>query len=254
MKALLEIGMGDALLGADEAGAELDPDGAHFEVSRDGLAAADPAGDEHRDVLRHVGQDFLRQHRGRHRADVAAGLHPLDHQRVDARANQFLGQRQSGREGGQLGSAAFDAVDRSGRRKPSGEDDVGHAVIGADVDQLGQLWVHGDEVDAEGAVGAGLGLGDLGVEQFGAHRAARDYSEPAGVGDGRDQVALGDPAHRAAHDRDLAAEELGAAVHELGEAGVADARMDRARLGDQPFAAHAGCPSDSSGASSPKAE
>src|SRR3954452_23309090 len=52
-------------------------------------------------------------------------------------------------------------------------------------------------------------------------------------------MALGNPAHRAAQDRDVATEELGAAMHELLEARVPRRRMDRARLGDQPFAAHA---------------
>ena len=223
MKAFLKLAMGDASVRADEAGAELDPDRAHFEVSGDRLAAADPAGDEDRNIFRDVGQDFLRQHRGRHRADVAAGLHALDDQRVGARAYQFLREGQRGREADQLRAARFDPVDRAARGKAAGKNDVGDAMIGADVDQLGQLRVHGDEIDAERPVGARLGLGDLGVEQFGAHRSAGDYSEPAGVGDGGDQMALGNPAHRAAHDGDVAAEELGAAVHQLLEPGVAGA-------------------------------
>ena len=81
-----------------------------------------------------------------------------------------------------------------------------------------------------------------------AHRAAGDDSEAAGVGDGGDEVALGNPAHRAAQDRDVAAEELGAAVHQLLEAIVPGGRVDRARIGDQSLAAHA-----ASSASRPKA-
>ena len=38
--------------GADEAGAELHADRAHLEIGGDRLAAADPAGDEHRDARR----------------------------------------------------------------------------------------------------------------------------------------------------------------------------------------------------------
>jgi hypothetical protein len=51
--------------------------------------------------------------------------------------------------------------------KPAGEHDMGDLMLGADVDQLAQLRVHGDQVDAERLVGALLGLGDLGVEQLG---------------------------------------------------------------------------------------
>ena len=124
MNAFLKLGWAMLSLGADEARAQLDPDRAHFEIGGDRLAAADPAGDEHRHVLGDVGQDFLRQHRRRHRADMAARLHALDHQCVDARAHQFLRQRQRGREADQLRSAALDPVDRPGRRQPACEDDM----------------------------------------------------------------------------------------------------------------------------------
>ena len=106
MKAFLKLGWAMHLVRADEARAELDADRAHFEIGGDRLAAADPAGDEHRNVLGDDGQDLLRQHRGRDRADVAAGLHALDHQRVGARAHQLLGQRERGREADQLRAAA----------------------------------------------------------------------------------------------------------------------------------------------------
>ena len=162
---LLEVGVGDAFVRADEAGAELDPDRAHFEIGGDRLAAADAAGDEHRNVVADVRQDFLRQHRRRDRADVAAGLHALDHQRVDVRAHQLLGERERGGEGHQLGAARLDLLDRPARRKPAGEHDVADLMLHAGVDQLAQLRVHGDEVDAERPLRARLGLGDLGVEQ-----------------------------------------------------------------------------------------
>jgi hypothetical protein len=41
-------------------------------------------------------QDFLRQHRGRDRADMAARFHALDHQRIGAGTHQLLRQRQRG--------------------------------------------------------------------------------------------------------------------------------------------------------------
>src|SRR5205823_10969522 len=90
---LLEARVGDRFGGADEAGAELAARGAHLEIAEDGLAAADPAGDEHRH-LADLGQDLLGQHAGRDRADMAAGLHPLDDDRVGAGAQQLPGQHQ----------------------------------------------------------------------------------------------------------------------------------------------------------------
>ena len=50
MNAFLKLAWAMLSCRADEAGAELDPDRAHFEISGDRLAAADAAGDEHRDV------------------------------------------------------------------------------------------------------------------------------------------------------------------------------------------------------------
>ena len=46
------------------------------------------------------------------------------------------------------------------------------------------------------------------IEQFRRHRARRDDAEAAGVRDGGDEVALGDPGHGAAHDGVVAAEEF----------------------------------------------
>src|SRR5690348_5487077 len=48
---LFEVGMRDALISADEAGAELHADGAHLEIGCDRLSAADASSDEHRNVL-----------------------------------------------------------------------------------------------------------------------------------------------------------------------------------------------------------
>ncbi len=151
----------------------------------------------------------------------------------------FLASASAGAKQISLAPLRLDPLDRAARRKPAGEHDMADLVLRADVDQLAQLRMHGDEVDAERPVGARLGLGDFGVEQLGGHRAAGDHAEAAGIGDGGDEVALGDPAHRAAQDRDVAAEELGAAVHQFLEARVSDGRMHRARFGDQPLAAHA---------------
>ncbi len=181
---LFEIGVGDAFVGADEAGAKLHPDGSHLEVGGDRLSAADTSGDEHRDFLRDMGQDFLAQHAGRHRADVAAGLHPLDHQRVGARPHQLLGQRQRGREDDQLGAMALDPLDRPAGRQAPGEDDVGDLMLRANIDQLIELGMHGDQIDAERLAGERLGSLDFLVEQLWRHGPAGDHAEPARVGNG----------------------------------------------------------------------
>ena len=47
-------------------------------------------------------------------------------------------------------------------RQAAGEHDMAHLVIEADIDQLLELGMQGDEVDPEGPVGQLLGLGDLG--------------------------------------------------------------------------------------------
>src|SRR5207302_867035 len=96
---------------------------------------------------------------------------------------------------------------------------------------------------------ARLRFANLGVEEFRAHRTAGYHSEAAGVGDCRHQLALGNPAHCATQNGDFAAKELGAAVHQFFQACMTDARVDCARLCNQPLAAHAA----SSCASRPKA-
>ena len=102
----------------------------------------------------------------------------------------FFASASAGAKQIELRAAGLDPLDRAARRQAAGEDDMADLVLRAGVDQFAQLRVHGDEVDAERPVGARLGLGDLGVEQFGAHRAAGDHAEAAGVGDGGDEMAL----------------------------------------------------------------
>jgi hypothetical protein len=61
----------------------------------------------------------------------------------------------------------------------------------------------------KGLGGQRLGRGDFGIEQFGRHRPAGDHAKAARVADGGNEVALRNPAHRAAQDRVLGAEEFG---------------------------------------------
>ena len=148
-------------------------------------------------------QDFLRQHGQRHRADMAARLGALDHQRVGARADQPLGQHQRRGEAISLAPPSFTARTAPPGGMPPASTMWPTLASQADPDQVVELRVHGDQVDAERPVGQRLGAGDLGREQVRVHRAAGDHAEAAGVGDRRDQVALADPAHRAAHDGDV---------------------------------------------------
>ena len=220
---LLEIGMRDRFGRADEARAELHARRTHVEIARDRLAAADAAGDEHRHRFGDLGQHLLREHAGRNGADMATGLHALNHQRIDARPDQLLGERQRRREADDLGAALLDRFQRPLGRQAPGEHDMADLVLGAHRDQVEERRVHGDEVHPERLVRQRLRARDLGIEQFGRHRSARDHAEPAGVRHGGDEVALADPRHGARHDRDLAAEERGAARHAARQALFADA-------------------------------
>ena len=197
---------------------QLDAAGPHFEIGGNRLAPADTARHKHQIIRRQFWQDFLRQHRGRNRADVAARLHPLDHQRIRARpvslAQQFLAQRQGRRKTNHFRAQFLDRLDAALGRNSARQHDMADLVLGADRDQIEQLRVHGNQVDAEGFAGERLGSGDLAIEQLGGHRPAGDYPEAAGIGDCGDQIALGDPGHCAAEDGVVAAEEGRTARHQ----------------------------------------
>ena len=171
------------------------------------------------------GQDFLRQDGQADRADMAAGFGALDHQGVGAGADQAFGQHQRGGEGDELGAAVLHRAHGVAGRDAAGQHDVADLGAQADLHQVVELRVHGDEVDAERLGGQRLGAGDLGFEQGGGHGAARDDAEAAGVGDGGDQVALADPAHGAAHDGGFGAEEGRAARPQRVEAGAGRGRL-----------------------------
>ena len=203
---LLEVGVGDAFARGGEAGAELGAGGPHLQIGQDGLAAPQAAGDEYRHLL-DMRQDFLRQHGERDRADMAAGLTALDHDGVGAGADQTFGQHQGRGEGDQLRAAVLDRAHRAAGRNAAGQHHMAHPGGGANAHQVVELRVHGDEVDAERQAGHRLGGGDLLFQQLRPHRAAGDDAEAAGIGDGGDQMALADPAHRAAHDGDARAQE-----------------------------------------------
>jgi hypothetical protein len=90
---------------------------------------------------------------------------------------------------------------------------MAYLMVGANVDQVAKRWVHGDQIDPERPLRSLLCFGDFDIQHIGGHRAARDHAERPGVGQGGDKAALRYPAHRSTHDRDLAAEKIGAALH-----------------------------------------
>ena len=216
---LLEARMRDRFIGADEARAELHAGRAHLEISDDRLAAADPAGDEHRHIAQ-MRQDLLRQHAGRDRADMAASFHALDDDGIGAHAHEFSRDRKGGREADHLGAAVLDARDRGPARHAAREHDVADAAADAHVDERQKLGMERDEIDAERPVGEREGAVDLGLEKCWRHGAAGDDAEAAGIGDRGDEIALGHPGHCAAHHRRLAAQKLAAAAPQEIEAAL----------------------------------
>ena len=152
---------------------------------------------------------------------MPARFHPLDHQRIDARPDQFLRQTERRRKADDFGATCLDRIEASCRREPTGKDDVRYLMPRANIDQIHQHRMHRDQVDAEGFGRARLRLGNFGIEQFGGHRPARNQAKAACVGDGRHQMPLADPRHRPAHDGNLRAKERGPARHQVGQAGQA---------------------------------
>jgi hypothetical protein len=161
-----------------------------------------------------VGQHFLRKHAGRHRADMAAGLHSLDHQRIDTGTDQFLGQCQCRGETDQFRAIALDPIDRAGRGQAAREHDMADTVVAADVDQFAQIGMHRDQIHAERLFGERFGRGDFRIQQGRGHRTTCDHAEAAGIGHCGDEVAFAHPRHGAGHDRVARAEKFCAARHQ----------------------------------------
>ena len=71
---LLEGGVGNRFAGAGKACTQLNAGRAHLQIGGDHLAPANAAGHEHHRLVAQRGQNFLHQHAGGNRADVAARL------------------------------------------------------------------------------------------------------------------------------------------------------------------------------------
>ena len=140
----------------------------------------------------------------------SAGFRTFDHQRIRAGSHQTLGKHQSRRKTNQFGAAVLDRLGRRTRRQASCENDMRHLMFVTHLDQLHQLRVHGDQVDAKRLAGERLGGGNLGIEQRRRHRTAGDHTESAGIGDRSDKISLAHPTHRTAKNGVFTAEERGA--------------------------------------------
>jgi hypothetical protein len=204
MKARLNCGW------ANKTRSELHTRCAHLDIRQDRLAAADAAGDKYRHFVQ-VRQHLLRQNGGRHRADMTTGLAPLDDDRVRPHTHELLCEDQRRRKAQHLRAGGADPLDCRAGRYAASQYDVANALPDADIDQFQELRMHRDQVDAERALGERLRRSDFLVQQFRLHRARRDDAEAAGIRDGRNQVALGHPRHRPAHDGEISAEKSPAA-------------------------------------------
>ena len=224
--------MGNGLARAREPRSQLHTGGAHLEIACNELAAPDTASNEDQVVRSKARQNFLRQNGCRDGTDVAASLHALDHERIRAGAKQLLAQCQGWREADDLGAARLDRFDASLWRDTACQNDMADTALRADVDQVEQLRMHGDEIDTEGLGRERLRADDLRIEQVGRHRAAGNDAEAAGIADRRDEIALRHPRHRAAQDRIFAAEKLAAPRHQRRGLGVSGHRSSHSRLNE----------------------
>src|SRR3546814_16976748 len=80
---------------------------------------------------------------------MAARLHPLDHQRIDARAHQLLRERKGRREADDLRARGLDRLEAALGWQAPCEHDMADAMFCAHLDQLEELGVPGDKVDAK---------------------------------------------------------------------------------------------------------
>src|SRR5262249_18552483 len=140
---LLEAGMGDRFMGAHEARPELSAGSSHLEIGEHRLTAGDTAGDEDRHVA-HMRQNLLGDHAGRDRADMAAGFHGFDDDRIGAHANQLPRNDERRRKAKELDTRRLDPRYGGGARQRPGEDDMADLAGGADIDEIEQPRVEGD--------------------------------------------------------------------------------------------------------------
>ena len=138
---------------------------------------------------------------------MAATLATLGDDRVDAHLQHLLGVA-AGAHGGHHEHAGVVAAGDGVLGRRAGEAHQPHA-LGHDVgDALVEIRLVGAEVDAEGAIGSALHLGDLLAELLGRHGDSGEDAEAAGGTRRGRQPGAGDPAHARLHDRQIAADQV----------------------------------------------
>jgi hypothetical protein len=145
---LLETRVRNRFRGGGEPRAKLHAGGAHFQIGQDRFAPTDAAGDEHRHVA-DVGQDLLCQHVQADRADMAPCLGALDDQRIGAGADQPSGEHQRRGERDQFGATILHRAHRAAWRNAAGQHDVRDTGLQRHADQVVELGMQRDQVDAE---------------------------------------------------------------------------------------------------------
>src|SRR5580700_2292404 len=208
-KGLLKARVSDRFMRANKAGAELDAGGAHFEIGQHRFPAANAARYENWDIGE-MRQNLLSQHAGRDRSDMPARLAAFYDDRIGAHAHEFARKPKGRCETHDPSAAPLDCAHRGTARQAAGQLNVADAMLCAYLDQFGQLRVQGDQIDAERPPGQRRRRVDLRGKQLRRHRPRGDDPEPAGIRYGGDQVALGYPGHRAAHNGEIAAEDISA--------------------------------------------
>src|SRR3546814_3489830 len=94
-------------------------------------------------------QDFRGQDRCLTRTDMADRCHSLNDQRINARPDKLLCQRQCGGEADDLRTAGLDRFNAAFGRKSASQHHMPDLMSRANVDEVENLRMHGDEVYAE---------------------------------------------------------------------------------------------------------
>ena len=129
---------------ADEARTQLNPCRAHFQIACNRATTGNSARYKNRQLIAKLGQDFLRQNRCRHRADMPARFTALNDQSINAGAREFLGERQSRGEANDLCTKCLDRFNAALGWKSTRNDNMADVIFCADVDQFHDLRMHGD--------------------------------------------------------------------------------------------------------------
>ena len=205
---------GQALLGGDEAGADVDELGAGGHGPGDAMAVGDAAADD--DEAIEEGAGGRDEGEGRQEAGMAAGPGADAGEAVDPGGDGLACQAKIDDVGDDQATVALHR--RHGRaRAAEGGDDHRRAMAGDDLELGGQAVVAGvgDQIDRPGgARHLGGDAGEPGVELVqGAGVGGGEGGHDPGPAGGDDQVRPRDQEHRRGADRDAQAAQEGAVDH-----------------------------------------